>query len=430
MTWHISLKEEVTTLCGFSPDGRWLLGIKDGTKRGGSRLQLWEARTGAAGPSHLVSGYVRMAHWLPTSRTVLCNWGEAVWDLPAPDGEEEQSCADVRSPGSRFLFVSQGKQRFVLDTLARNDFARWPPFGDGCLCARPVSGNWFAMLRGESLESGLRPYLAVIDDRSWKERWHWLGEDEDMFDNIFVLDQKHVAITRIHEPNFSPLPARTLVFDIEEGRLCDRFDAAVVGIDDSSSGGRFVVYDKDHYEVWGPGNQRLRLPDLRLAKHWHPPITPASFTPDGRRIILAGYSMNYAVSEWGPYSSGVFDAETGELILDVDGFGWLSRDGGLIGILSDSETRLQLYETDQGTMAADISVSGENRTLGVPVFSMDSRRVALTVGESGLGVWSRRRPEPWWGIAWLPEFWIALVSGTALLYLGCCSFSRQFQTQE
>ena len=29
-------------------------------------------------------------------------------------------------------------------------------------------------------------------------------------------------------------------------------------------------------------------------------------------------------------------------------------------------------------------------------------------------IWKRRRPEPWWGVAWLPEFWISsvLLAGT------------------
>jgi hypothetical protein len=32
-----------------------------------------------------------------------------------------------------------------------------------------------------------------------------------------------------------------------------------------------------------------------------------------------------------------------------------------------------------------------------------------------LAVWSRRRPERWWGIAWLPEFWLTLILAVLLL---------------
>jgi hypothetical protein len=54
----------------------------------------------------------------------------------------------------------------------------------------------------------------------------------------------------------------------------------------------------------------------------------------------------------------------------------------------------------------------------------------LEAADLNLHVFIRRRPEYWWGIAWLPESWIALVSGMALLYLASCSFSRQFQTSQ
>jgi len=48
-------------------------------------------------------------------------------------------------------------------------------------------------------------------------------------------------------------------------------------------------------------------------------------------------------------------------------------------------------------------------------FSEDGQRVFTCSSNGVVRVYSRRRPEPWWGIAWLPEFWIALVSGVGLV---------------
>jgi hypothetical protein len=31
-------------------------------------------------------------------------------------------------------------------------------------------------------------------------------------------------------------------------------------------------------------------------------------------------------------------------------------------------------------------------------------------------VWHRRRPEYWWGVAWLPEFWLTVVFGALLVW--------------
>jgi WD40 repeat protein len=41
----------------------------------------------------------------------------------------------------------------------------------------------------------------------------------------------------------------------------------------------------------------------------------------------------------------------------------------------------------------------------------------LSEDDPSLTLWSRRRPEYWWGIAWLPESWVALLSGGALLVI-------------
>jgi len=35
---------------------------------------------------------------------------------------------------------------------------------------------------------------------------------------------------------------------------------------------------------------------------------------------------------------------------------------------------------------------------------------------NGVQLCSRRRPEPWWGLAWLPEFWLTLIFGCGLAW--------------
>jgi len=81
--------------------------------------------------------------------------------------------------------------------------------------------------------------------------------------------------------------------------------------------------------------------------------------------------------------------------------------------------------TDLSILFASDSCDPSIRDWAAPVFSPDARNILF-----GTTIWSRRRPEYWWGIAWLPEFWVALVAGMALLYLGCCGFSRRFQSLE
>ena len=50
-----------------------------------------------------------------------------------------------------------------------------------------------------------------------------------------------------------------------------------------------------------------------------------------------------------------------------------------------------------------------------PHFSADGRHIIAAMSSEELGIWSRRRPERWWGLAWLPEFWLTLVLVVLLL---------------
>ena len=60
--------------------------------------------------------------------------------------------------------------------------------------------------------------------------------------------------------------------------------------------------------------------------------------------------------------------------------------------------------------------------------SDDGRRVLFCgYNKAGTGstVWYRRRPEPWWGIAWLPETWVALLGAAALAAMGVQAARRR-----
>ncbi len=62
---------------------------------------------------------------------------------------------------------------------------------------------------------------------------------------------------------------------------------------------------------------------------------------------------------------------------------------------------------------------------GVIRFSPSGRRILAAAGidEGSLWVFTRRRPEPWWGAAWLVEFWL-----TALFTVGLvCSLSMDWK---
>lgn len=60
-----------------------------------------------------------------------------------------------------------------------------------------------------------------------------------------------------------------------------------------------------------------------------------------------------------------------------------------------------------------------------PTYFMDYRVNGHYSATGGpfIGIYKRNRPDSWWGIAWLPEFWMAVVFGTALFW----SLRRDFR---
>ena len=48
--------------------------------------------------------------------------------------------------------------------------------------------------------------------------------------------------------------------------------------------------------------------------------------------------------------------------------------------------------------------------------SPDWSQIAFDTGTGGVSIWHRRRPEYWWGVAWLPEFWLTLAISIGLVW--------------
>ena len=49
-------------------------------------------------------------------------------------------------------------------------------------------------------------------------------------------------------------------------------------------------------------------------------------------------------------------------------------------------------------------------------FSPDGHRIVTTHRDAITCTWTRRRPEYWWGLAWLPEFWMTVFFAGALMW--------------
>ena len=88
--------------------------------------------------------------------------------------------------------------------------------------------------------------------------------------------------------------------------------------------------------------------------------------------------------------------------------------------------RIRASEEDAPSLIVLVDDQRTEHSGRVDVFLPPSDAWAMSIiedyaedGEGGsayIGFWVRRRPEQWWGVAWLPEFWLALALGGGLLW--------------
>ncbi|MGD0091196.1 MAG: hypothetical protein ABSE73_14865 [Planctomycetota bacterium] len=123
------------------------------------------------------------------------------------------------------------------------------------------------------------------------------------------------------------------------------------------------------------------------------------------------FDLSNPQDSWFP---GVWDAATGEKLDCSDRF------RGYYGISSPyGYDELRIYDL-QERLVALAKVGRE--TLLLPgtvdqyrVISPDGNR-AVTFGACIPKLWKRTRPDHWYGLAWLPEFWLTLVLGCVFIW--------------
>jgi WD40 repeat protein len=279
--------------------------------------------------------------------------------------------------------------------------------GSGCI---PSFGDW-ALDNRHLATSGYTNTAAVWDARAGRR---------------IALLEGHS--NRVHRVRFSPNGGRVATASADGTvRLWDAVTgqerACLKGHDWASDaafspdGRQVVTIDlKGRLRFWDAESGAL-IRVLHSFSSSEPPQGTAnvSFLPDGRQVCSSGNG--------GP--TRFWDCTTGQLCLvRKEGF---SPDG------------LRTAQAFNGrAYVLDVTGSGEYSiprsalaTLGedtakayCALFSPSGHYVAVGHGDGSVRLWVRRRPEWWWGIAWLQEFWVAMVSGCALVVIAARNLRR------
>jgi WD40 repeat protein len=141
------------------------------------------------------------------------------------------------------------------------------------------------------------------------------------------------------------------------------------------------------------------------------------FSSDGRHLaVCADYTCpQLLVSATGQKSVELEGSETGQVILVSDAeYPWaaqFSQDGR--ALLGRCNTGFSIWDVTNGKRLANLEdPKGQEDCFLTAFYSPTGQEVA----DSQFRVWHCRRPESWWGVAWLPEFWLVILLGCAFAW--------------
>jgi WD40 repeat protein len=216
-----------------------------------------------------------------------------------------------------------------------------------------------------------------------------------------------------------------VLYNIESGKT----ERQLAGRDDytadsvysfSPDGQRILVHRlKDHSVIVDAftGEQLLRIEDIPRSGSCGN-AHPWRFSKDGR-TLFGGTATDM---------QAVWDASDGRVLFETFGKVTLCPDMRHMMVWPEfyGQEPPYLFDLETGNI---LRVFGDpNQPVNQSSFSMDGQCFASNSGNR-VDLWSRRRPEYCWGIAWLPEFWTAYFSGGALLVIAARNLRRRFRKQ-
>lgn len=403
--WYVSLmlrlgSEESLRAATFSPDGTQIAVLGD------THVRLWEAATGklsAVLPLDSAADYAPTLDFSPDGTLVMA--------------------ASKREPGG--------------DTI----FHVWNAHS-GAKRAAIVSDEAYSYRRGFSYDG------QQIQD--WFHLCFW-----NIADGRKILS---VGLATLNYTGCFPPPTPEQRQKIEASSMLATFAEHVQGllVRSTVSGNRRVaatnIMDAQNTEVWdlADGRKRCDIPasdwdfnlshDGALLSTWSSSRAAFIIWDTRSGTLLRSFPGNTPRVRTFSNSGNLFACASADGMLRV----WDAHDGtlrcstaaefpdkcvffpddsrlALVRVAAGSECVIELRDSANGKLLATLLANPEYN-LGAYTFAIapNGRQIVAPFNEGStdceVAVWSRRRPEYCWGIAWLPEFWLTVVFAGAFVW--------------
>jgi WD40 repeat protein len=268
---------------------------------------------------------------------------------------------------------------------------------------------------GKRMMCSWRNTIKTWDSETGKQLHQLSGWSFGQHGEEYILPDGHTLIYGTHQGdqacNLITAESRKSFFDgyFVENALSPDGRFLITRFTDKANGNETVqVYDATSKlmihkfdDVRIPQKVTHRGPGHPTMEVLMPTSVRAQWAEDRALIMMEIRDQNYVIDLKTKKSTAINFGEA----ISPDGKRVMARDNNSFNIV-DADTGkflCTLYEFKSHSLT---------QCMG---FSADGSRAAFVSGET-LEIWRNRRPEAWWGIAWLPEAWLVLVTGLGLVW--------------
>jgi hypothetical protein len=130
-----------------------------------------------------------------------------------------------------------------------------------------------------------------------------------------------------------------------------------------------------------------------------------AFSTDTQAVIIVDDHGNVSVRDVGTWRLAWQSEEP------RCGLAAISQDGRRVATAENA--LIAIREAGTGLLLDAVAFAGNNETSLILTKNGD---YLFAEGNHIKQIWHRRRPEYWWGVAWLPEFWLTALFAGALVW--------------
>ena len=420
----LSLGDDSLRGLTISPDGKRIATLSN------SKMFLWNAETGARQALCLLDAhpdYNTSLVFSPDSRSVLYTGRAKTAD---PKSGIFRGCTiQIRD-------VETGAKKTELATAELGAGMRFNADGKGIINSNRVweldietqkerwSFGWFS----QSFSGAFNPPDAELDRkiRSAESVASLTDFTRDFLIRGTVSANGKIAATTIIQTNYTQIwnmldGTRICEIQSNDWDSCLSHDGMLLATRESGD---------DEIKIWNSQNGNL-ISRIKGPAYKKLGGTTRCFSQDANLFVFENHEEG-TLRAWNTHSGAPIwnIAVDQNLVINQDVIPTFVRDGSrfLFGSCLDDSSQyfVELRDSLDGRLLTRFAGAPETST-GAWFFelSFDGSMIVAVYDDSHAAIWKRQRPEWWWGVAWLPEFWVTLVCAVAFGW----SVRREFRAK-